>query len=101
MHHFKAPHDDFEYAPRYENYLAETFITEPASLYELGNHGSEATRSRNDSLTRIIGSSVSHRNMIRNQAMNIYWNDTSVYKKYRNAQDILPDEYRSWEMDSG
>ena len=99
MHHFKAPHDDFEYAPRYEEYLAETFIPEPPSLYELGNHGSEATRGRNDSLTRIVGSSVSHRNVIRNQAMNIYWNDTSIYKKYRNAQDIAPHEYIKWEMD--
>ena len=100
MYHFKAPHDDFEYAPRYEDYLAETFIPEPESLYELGNHGSEAIRGKNDSLTRIIGSSVSHRNVIRNQAMNIYWNDTSIYKKYRNARDIAPSEYIKWEMDA-
>ena len=99
MHHFKAPHDDFEYAPRYEDYLAETFIPEPESLYELGNHGSEAIRGKNDSLTRIIGSSVSHRNVIRNQAMNIYWNDTSIYKKYRNARDIESHEYQKWQMD--
>ena len=100
MHHFKAPHDDFEYAPRYESYLSETFIPEPESLYYQGQHGSEATRGTNDSLTRIIGSSVSRRNLIRNQAMNIYWNDTSIYKKYRNARDISASECSRWEMDA-
>ena len=99
MHHFKAPHDDFEYAPRYEDYLANTFIPEPESLYAIGNHGSEAVRGKNDSLTRIIGSSVSHRNLIRNQAMNIYWHDSTIYKKYREAGDIRPEEYVKWEID--
>ncbi len=99
MHHFKAPHDDFEYAPRYENYLVDTFIPEPESLYEIGNHGSEAIRGKNDSLTRIIGSSVSHRNLIRNQAMNIYWNDSTIYKQYRNATDIGQEELVKWGMD--
>ncbi|MEX0289210.1 MAG: sulfatase [Flavobacteriaceae bacterium] len=98
MHHFKAPHDDFEYAPRYEEYLENTFIPEPESLYEIKNHGSEATRGKRDSLTRIIGSSVSHRNVIRNQAMNIYWNDSTIYKQYRNARDIAPEEYVKWEV---
>lgn len=99
MHHFKAPHDDFEYAPRYEDYLASTFIPEPASLYDRANHGSEATRGKNDSLTRIVGSSVSHRNLIRNQAMNIYWDDSTIYKKYRNAKDIRAAERVQWKMD--
>lgn len=98
MHHFKAPHDDFEYAPRYENYLADTFIPEPESLYQNGDNGSLATRGKNDSLTRIIGSSVSHRNLIRNQAMNIYWKDSTIYKNYRNARDVQPEEYVKWEM---
>ncbi|MFS4466675.1 sulfatase [Maribacter sp. 2210JD10-5] len=98
MHHFKAPHDDFEYAPRYEEYLKDTFIPEPESLYDNKNNGSVATRGKNDSLTRIIGSSVSHRNLIRNQAMNIYWNDTTLYRKYRNQADIKPEEYVKWEM---
>ncbi len=98
MHHFKAPHDDFENAPRYEDYLADTFIPEPESLYDNGNNGSVATRGKNDSLTRIIGSSVSHRNLIRNQAMNIYTKDTTIYRKYREAKDIRPEEYVKWEM---
>ncbi len=99
MHHFKAPHDDFEYNPKYEDYLGEIFIPEPESLYERQNHGSEATRGRNDSLTRVIGSSVSRRNLIRNQAMNIYWNDSTIYKNYRNASDIQDAEMVRWAID--
>ncbi|OWW24955.1 acetylglucosamine-6-sulfatase [Zobellia sp. OII3] len=98
VHQFKAPHDDFENAPRYESYLADTFIPEPESLYERGNNGSIATRGKNDSLTRIIGSSVSHRNLIRNQAMNIYV-DSSIHRAYRDADKIRLEEYVKWEMD--
>jgi len=32
MHHFKAPHDMFENAPRYDEYLANTEIPEPDNL---------------------------------------------------------------------
>ncbi|MEW4922893.1 sulfatase [Algibacter sp. 2305UL17-15] len=99
MHHFKAPHDDFENAPRYDDYLANNFIPEPESLYTRGNNGSEATRGKNDSLTRIIGSSVSHRNLIRNQAMNLY-TDSTVYKNYRNQKDLKPNEYVKWAPDA-
>ncbi|MFQ6132520.1 MAG: sulfatase [Armatimonadota bacterium] len=66
MHHFKAPHDMFDYAPRYEAYLEQVEIPEPESLYERGNHGSVATRGENDSLIHVIGSSVSKRNTARN-----------------------------------
>jgi uncharacterized sulfatase len=91
MHHFKAPHDDFENAPRYDGYLEDAFIPEPVSLYDNGNNGSIGTRGQNDSLTRLIGSSVSHRNLVRNQAMNLYM-DSTVYRNYRNAKDITVDE---------
>ncbi|MFD2587362.1 sulfatase [Croceitalea marina] len=100
MHHFKAPHDDFEYAPRYEEYLNDTFIPEPESLYDNKNNGSVATRGINDSLSRVIGSSVSHRNLIRNQAMNIYKEDTTLYRKYRDASSIQSNEMIAWKMDS-
>lgn len=86
MPQFKAPHDDFEYAPRYKEYLAETFIPEPESLYDNKNNGSEATRGKNDSLTRIIGSSVSRRNLVRHQAMNLVHDEN--YKNYGTAQNI-------------
>lgn len=66
MHHFKAPHDNFEYAPRYENYLADVDIPEPVSLYFRETWGSEGTKGYNDALTHVIGSSISRRHYVRN-----------------------------------
>lgn len=71
MHHFKAPHDFFEYAPRYENYLADVDIPEPASLWDNKNNGSVGTRGFNDALIDTIGSSIGHRNRIRNMGMHM------------------------------
>ncbi|WP_027471536.1 sulfatase family protein [Saccharicrinis fermentans] len=71
MHHYKAPHDLFEFAPRYKDYLEDTFIPEPASLYDNKNNGSVGTKGYNDELIHIIGSSVSHRNTIRNMGMHM------------------------------
>lgn len=39
MLHFKAPHDNFENAERYDFLYDETDIPEPASLWERGGHG--------------------------------------------------------------
>jgi uncharacterized sulfatase len=61
MHHYKAPHDMFEYAPRYEAYLADTEIPEPASMYNQPYWGSAGTRGENDELLNYIGTSVSPR----------------------------------------
>jgi arylsulfatase A-like enzyme len=61
MHHFKAPHDLFSNAERYDTYLEDIEIPEPESLYEMGNHGSISTRGLNDRLIHIIGASVSQR----------------------------------------
>ncbi|GAB1857011.1 sulfatase [Flavobacteriaceae bacterium MHTCC 0001] len=71
MHHFKAPHDFFEYAPRYETYLATDTIPEPESLWDNKNNGSVATRGFNDTLLDTIGSSIGHRNVIRNMGMHM------------------------------
>ena len=71
MHHFKAPHDFFELAPRYRDYLEEVEIPEPASLWDNANNGSIATRGENDSLMDTIGSSIGHRNIIRNMGMHM------------------------------
>ncbi len=65
MHHYKAPHDDFEFAPRYADYLEDTEIPEPSSLYEQPDFGSEATMGKNDSLIHRIGTSVSDRHTYR------------------------------------
>lgn len=56
--HHKAPHDDFEYHPRYEHLLDGVDIPEPASLWEDKSHRSEGSRT--------YGSSVSERNKHRN-----------------------------------
>ncbi|MFC2111680.1 sulfatase [Bacteroidota bacterium] len=66
MHHFKAPHGPFSFAPRYADYLEDVHIPEPASMYSQPDFGSEATRGRNDSLIHFIGTSVSNRHMSRN-----------------------------------
>ncbi|QEG24969.1 Arylsulfatase [Mariniblastus fucicola] len=63
MHHYKAPHDYFDNAPRYESYLADIDIPEPASLWDQGeNFGSMATRGAGDELLKHIGTSVGGRN---------------------------------------
>jgi len=71
MHHFKAPHDMFEFAPRYADYLEDVDIPEPASMYYNSNNGSVSTRGENDALIRDIGSSIGHRNIIRNMGMHM------------------------------
>jgi len=71
MHHFKAPHDMFEFAPRYANYLENTEIPEPASLYYNRNNGSAATKGFDNEMIHDIGSSVSHRNQNRNMGQHM------------------------------
>jgi hypothetical protein len=66
MHHYKAPHDDFEFSPRYTSYLEDVEIPEPESLYEQRGFGSKATRGKNDSLIHMIGTSLSRRHTYRN-----------------------------------
>ena len=44
-HQFKAPHDYFENAPRYQKYLADVEIPEPPTLYDVpSSFGSIATQ---------------------------------------------------------
>ncbi|NRB52561.1 MAG: sulfatase [Saprospiraceae bacterium] len=71
MHHFKAPHDFFKFAPRYKDYLEDVEIPEPASLWYNANNGSIGTRGVNDALMDTIGSSIGHRNVIRNMGMHM------------------------------
>ena len=66
MHHYKAPHDMFDNAPRYDDYLSDIEIPMPASLFHQPDFGSEGTRGKNDSLYNYIGTSVSGRNKHRN-----------------------------------
>jgi arylsulfatase A-like enzyme len=68
MHHYKAPHDMFEFAPHYSNYLANVEIPEPENLYNqpAAGFGSVATRGTNEGLIHRIGTSISKRHPIRN-----------------------------------
>ncbi|MEM8526121.1 MAG: sulfatase [Bacteroidota bacterium] len=68
MHHYKAPHDEFEYAPRYKDYLASTKIPEPSSMYSQPDFGSEALFGKNGELIHRIGTSVSDRHTYRSYA---------------------------------
>jgi len=83
MHQYKAPHDMFEYAPRYESYLVNEEIPEPENLYHQPFFGSEAIRGRNDSLIHRIGTSVSDRHYVRS------------YTKDFNIDASLPDSVRT------
>ncbi|WP_029489817.1 sulfatase family protein [Aquimarina agarivorans] len=98
MPQFKAPHDDFEFAPRYKDYLKDKWIPEPASMYYNANNGSVATRGKNDSLTRIIGSSVSRRNIVRHKGMST-WKDKD-WKDFGNAQDLKATAYKPFNHSS-
>lgn len=68
MHHFKAPHDMFENARRYDSYLEDVEIPEPDNLYNqpADGFGSVGTRGVDDNLIHVIGSSVSKRMVQRN-----------------------------------
>ena len=44
--HFKAPHDTWEYAPRYENFLADVEIPEPMNLFDDYENRSDALKTQ-------------------------------------------------------
>ena len=53
MHHYKAPHDMFEHAPRYNDHLAGVTIPEPENLHgDQSKFGSIATRDYGAGLTK-------------------------------------------------
>ncbi|MFC2111704.1 sulfatase [Bacteroidota bacterium] len=85
MHHYKAPHDWFEFAPRYSEYLEDVMVPEPPNMYSQPDFGSEATRGRNDSLVNFIGTSVSSRHMYSNY-VNHYKIDTELPEKEATSQ---------------
>ncbi|MDP3072444.1 MAG: sulfatase [Opitutaceae bacterium] len=64
MHHFKAPHDNFENAERYDFLYDTVDIPEPASLRDSPNHGSAATQG--------TGTSVGKRNTRRNMGHHMF-----------------------------
>ncbi|MEM8945355.1 MAG: sulfatase [Planctomycetota bacterium] len=76
MHHFKAPHDNFENAERYDWLYQDEIIPEPPSLTNRGNHG-PLDRAQ-------YGTSVSKRNERRNMGHHMFV-----------SQDLEADEYTS------
>lgn len=66
MHQFKAPHDNFENAERYDWLYENTEIPEPETLWRTPNYGSPATRG--------TGTSVSKRNARRNMGQHMFVN---------------------------
>ena len=73
MHHYKAPHDYFEHAHRYNDYLADVDIPKPENLIEShpAGFGSIATRGYQDELIPHIGTSIGNRNPRRSYAVDL------------------------------
>ncbi|BCX46194.1 acetylglucosamine-6-sulfatase [Haloferula helveola] len=73
MHHYKAPHDYFENAPRYKSYLSDTDIPAPDTLWDSHpeGFGSIATRGADDELIPHIGTSIGLRNPRRNYVLDL------------------------------
>ena len=71
-HQFKAPHDFFDNAERYQGYLADVDIPEPDTLYDVPNtFGSIATRGFQNELVPHIGTSIGSRNPRRSYAVDL------------------------------
>ncbi len=74
MHHFKAPHDNFENAERYDFLYEDVDIPEPESLWKRGNHGPQ-------NLPR-FGTSVSKRNTRRNMGHHMFVDESLSNEAY-------------------
>ncbi|SVA70513.1 uncharacterized protein METZ01_LOCUS123367 [marine metagenome] len=73
MHHYKAPHDYFEHAHRYNDYLADVEIPQPKNLRKSHptSFGSIATRGYHDELIPHVGTSIGNRNPRRSYAKDL------------------------------
>lgn len=65
MFQYKAPHDMFQAAPRYDDYLADVDIPLPETLLDRSGFGSAGSRGENNSQDSIIGTSISARHNYR------------------------------------
>ncbi len=61
MFQYKAPHEMFQPAPRYKDYLADVEIPLPETLLDRSKFGSAGSRGINNSQDSIIGTSISAR----------------------------------------
>ena len=92
--HFKAPHDLFDYAPRYETYLVDVDIPEPANMRDRKKNGSIATRGYNNELEQYIGTSIGKRNPRRNYTNSGAWSKKLDFSK--SDSEIHGDAYQGY-----
>jgi arylsulfatase A-like enzyme len=77
MHHYKAPHDNFENAERYDWLFNDVDIPEPKSLWSQPNHGSKATEG--------MGTSIGKRNKRRNMGHHMFVDQSLSDKQYKRT----------------
>jgi arylsulfatase A-like enzyme len=77
MHHYKAPHDNFENAERYDWLFNEVDIPEPVSLWQQPNHGSKATEG--------MGTSIGKRNKRRNMGHHMFVDQSLSDDQYKRT----------------
>jgi arylsulfatase A-like enzyme len=77
MHHFKAPHDNFENAERYDWLYEDVDIPEPESLWQRGKHGPAGQPQ--------YGTSVGKRNKRRNMGDHMFVDDALGDKEYKRV----------------
>ena len=77
MHHYKAPHDNFENAERYDWLFNDVDIPEPKSLWSQPNHGSKATEG--------MGTSIGKRNKRRNMGHHMFIDQSLSDKQYKRT----------------
>lgn len=92
--HFKAPHDLFQYAPRYETYLDDVVIPEPDNMRDRKNNGSIATRGDNGELIPYIGTSIGKRNPRRNYTNSGAWSKDLDFTK--SDEELHGDAYQGY-----
>lgn len=94
-HQYKAPHDYFQSAPRYDSYLADIDIPEPESLWKMpADWGSLATRGANDELIPHIGTSIGRRNPRRSYARDLPKEFPNEFKWDYNDPNLSNDEIK-------
>jgi arylsulfatase A-like enzyme len=92
-HQYKAPHDYFENAERYQSYLADVHVPEPPTLYDVPKtFGSIATRGHNDELTPHIGTSIGKRNPRRSYAADLFRKFPEEFPSYYDKDKMSEPE---------
>ena len=77
MHHFKAPHDNFENAERYDWLYEDDEIPEPESLWRRDRHGPPSSDQ--------FGTSVGKRNKRRNMGHHMFVSDSLPDDDYKRV----------------